>query len=127
MAPDGLIVGGTCDEIGRIASWVAITAAGPVSLTVSLRLADLSAPSIVAERLPKALIHRNVPGERVHDFLRALDDAWERASPWSAYGPRQRFIATAGALRDAGWPLHDGTARWRLGELTLDWDAVHPG
>ncbi|WP_307864514.1 class I SAM-dependent methyltransferase [Allobranchiibius sp. CTAmp26] len=127
LAPDGLVVDGTCDEIGRVASWVALDADGPLSLTVSLRLADLATPSIVAERLPKALIHRNVPGERVHAFLAALDEAWERASPLSAYGPRQRYLAAARALHDAGWPLHDGPARWRMGEITVDWAAVRPG
>ncbi|HPV89711.1 MAG TPA: class I SAM-dependent methyltransferase, partial [Ornithinibacter sp.] len=29
-------------------------------------------------------------------------------------------------LRDAGWPVLDGPARWRVGELTLAWDAVAP-
>jgi trehalose 6-phosphate synthase len=42
------------------------------------RLADLSRPSDIAERLPKVLIHRNVPGEPVHAYLAALDDAWAR-------------------------------------------------
>ena len=127
LAPDGLLVDGTCDEIGRVASWVALDADEPLSLTVSLRLTDLSAPSIVAERLPKVLIHRNVPGERVHAYLAALDEAWEHASPLSAYGARQRFITAVRALRDAGWPVQDGPARWRIGEITVAWDAVRPG
>lgn len=126
LAPDGLLVDGTCDELGRVAAWVALTASGPVSLTISLRLRDLERPGIVAERLPKALIHRNVPGERIHRLLTELDEAWARQAPHAAYGVRQRFIATAGALRDAGWPVLDGPARWRVGELTLAWDAVAP-
>lgn len=126
LAPGGLVVDGTCDEIGRVASWVALDEAGPVSLTVSLRLAGLTTPSVVAERLPKALIHHNVPGQPVHEFLTALDRAWERSSPLSAYGPKQRFIGAARAMRDAGWPVQDGTTRWRLGELTVDWAAVQP-
>ncbi len=81
---------------------------------------------MVAERLPKALIHRNVPGEPVHALLGALDDAWLRQAPLASYGVRQRFIATATALREAGWPLVDGPSRWRLGELTLAWAAVAP-
>ena len=32
-----------------------------------------------------------------------------------------------GALRDDGWPVLDGPSRWRLGELTVAWDAVAPG
>lgn len=126
LNPDGLIVDGTCDEIGRVASWVALDPSGPRSLTVSLRLAGLEAPSIVAERLPKALIHHNVPGQPIHAFLTALEDLWERAAPLSAYGPRQRFIRVAHGLRNAGWPVHDGPTRWRLGELTVGWEAVRP-
>jgi len=81
---------------------------------------------VVAERLPKALIHRNVPGERVHVLLAALDDAWAREAPQASYGVRQRFIRTARSLRDAGWPVLGRTGRWRLGELTVAWDAVAP-
>ena len=127
LAPGGLLVDGTCDEVGRRAAWIAITAEdGPVSLTVSMRLAGLDRPGSIAERLPKALIHRNVPGERVHAFLEALDAAWARQAPHAAYGVRQRWIATARALGDAGWPLLDGPSRWRLGELTVAWPAVSP-
>ncbi len=126
LAPDGLLVDGTCDELGRLATWVAVTAAGPQSLSLSWRLRGLERPGVVAERLPKALIHRNVPGERVHRLLADLDATWARQAPQAAYGVRQRFIATATAIRDAGWPVLDGPSRWRLGELTLAWDAVAP-
>jgi hypothetical protein len=126
LAPGGLLVEGTCDEVGRRAAWVALDAGGPVSLTLSLRLAGLERPSDVAERLPKALIHRNVPGERVHAFLTALDDAWARQAPLAALGARQRWSASAAALRSAGWPVLDRPARWRLGEVTVAWDAVRP-
>ena len=97
-----------------------------MSLTISLRLRGLERPGIVAERLPKALIHRNVDGEPVHRLLSELDAAWARQAPHAAYGVRQRFIATVGALRDAGWPVLDGPSRWRVGELTIAWDAVAP-
>ena len=127
LAPGGLLVDGTCDELGRLASWVAVTEQGPVSLSLSWRLRGLERPGVVAERLPKVLIHHNVPGEGVHRLLADLDDAWARQAPQAAYGIRQRFLATAAALRDAGWPLLDGPSRWRLGELTLAWDAVAPG
>ncbi|MBW8872506.1 MAG: class I SAM-dependent methyltransferase [Leifsonia sp.] len=126
LQPQGLLVEGTCDEIGRISSWVALDAQGPRSLTVSLRLRELEAPSIVAERLPKALIHRNVPGERVHAFLSDLDRLWRIHSPLAAYGPSQRWIAVVQGMRDSGWPVSGGRSRWRLGELTVAWDAVAP-
>jgi hypothetical protein len=122
----GLLVEGTCNELGRVASWVGLDASGPRTFTISLRLSDLERPSIVAERLPKALIHRNVPGEPVHRLLRDLDRHWAVAAPLAVYGASQRWIAAVETLRTAGWPVRDGRTRWRLGELTLDWDAVAP-
>ena len=126
LAPGGLLVDGTCDEIGRRASWIAVdAAAGPLSLTVSLRVGGLERPSDVAERLPKALIHRNVPGERVHGWLQALDAAWARAAPVGTFGARQRWLATCrDVARD--FPLLVSPARWRLGEVTVAWSAVAP-
>jgi len=124
LAPGGVIVDATCDEVGRRAAWLAVTssvAAQPVSLTVSMRLASIEQPSDVAERLPKALIHRNVPGEPVHEWLQALDDAWRRAAAHTSYGPRQRFAAAVQSLRDTGWPVLGRSSRWRLGEVTLQW------
>jgi hypothetical protein len=126
LTDDGLLVDGTCDEIGRRATWVAVERHGPVSLTVSLRLRGLERPSDVAERLPKALIHHNVPGEPVHAFLEDLDRAWAHAAPQGAFGVRQRFLSMASAVA-SGWPLLDGPSRWRLGEITVAWSAVAPG
>jgi hypothetical protein len=124
LAPPGLVVEGTCDEAGRLGAWVALGPAGPTSLTLAVDLA--MAPSVVAARLPKALIHRNVEGEPIHDLLRALDDAWHRAAALSTFGRRQRFAAAAAAVRRDGWPVLDGPGRWRRGELTVKWDAVRP-
>ncbi len=126
LSDDGLLVDGTCDELGRRSTWVAVDRAGPRSLTLSWRLRGLGAPSEIAERLPKSLIHRNVDGEPVHAYLTALDRAWAHAAHHGAFGARQRFLAMAGTLREEGWPLLDGPSRWRLGELTVAWDAVAP-
>jgi hypothetical protein len=126
LALNGLLVDGTCDEIGRLASWVAVDEDGPRSLTLSLRLRGLDRPATVAERLPKALIHRNVPGEPIHAYVNAVDAAWDRAASQASYGVRQRWMAACTALRDQGWPVLDGPRRWRLGELTVAWAAVAP-
>jgi hypothetical protein len=126
LQPGGLLVEGTCNEVGRVASWIALDPSGPRTFTISLRLAALEVPSIVAERLPKALIHRNVPGERVHELLRELDRQWAVAAPLAVYGASQRWVAAVEALRASGWPVRDGRSRWRLGELTLDWASVAP-
>lgn len=128
LEPGGLLVDGTCDELGRLGAWVALDPSGPQTLTLSWRLADLTPerpPSVVAERLPKALIHRNVPGERVHTLLNDLDDAWRRAAPFAPYGPRHRFVEAVGELSRTH-AVSDGRSRWRLGELTVPWSAVAP-
>ncbi|WP_026550356.1 class I SAM-dependent methyltransferase [Arthrobacter sp. Br18] len=127
LAPEGLFIDGTCDEIGRRSTWVALDRRGPVSLSISMRFGGFALPSEVAERLPKALIHRNVPGERVHAYLSAMDRAWCETAPLSPFGNRQRWSTMCAALKDAGWPLLDSPSRWRLGEVTVGWDAVRPG
>jgi SAM-dependent methyltransferase len=126
LQPGGVLVEGTCNEVGRVASWVTLDASGPRTFTISLRLTELEAPSIVAERLPKALIHRNVVGERIHTLLTDLDRSWAIAAPLAVYGASQRWVAAVESLRASGWPVHDGRTRWRLGELTVDWAAVAP-
>jgi hypothetical protein len=121
-ATGAAVVEGTCDELGRRACWFLLRNGGPVSLTLSAHLASLERPSELAERLPKALIARNVPGEPVHALLADLDAAWAAAAGAGVFGPRQRWIATVEALTAAGrWPVADGPRRWRLGELTVAW------
>ncbi|MEC5180799.1 class I SAM-dependent methyltransferase [Arthrobacter sp. CG_A4] len=126
LAADGLFIDGTCDEIGRRVTWVALDGEKPLSLSLSLRFGSFSLPSEAAERLPKALIHRNVPGEKIHAYLQAMDKAWLEAAPLASFGNRQRWSAMCQSLLDAGWPVRDGPSRWRLGELTVGWDAVAP-
>ncbi|MEU6942677.1 class I SAM-dependent methyltransferase, partial [Streptomyces rubiginosohelvolus] len=125
LAPGGLLVEGTCDEIGRRHVWVALGPEGPRTVTFATRLGSLERPSDLAERLPKALIHRNVPGEPVHAFLRDFDRAWAAASPYASLGARQRWIAAVRTLA-ADWPVVDGVRRWRQGEVTVGWDALRP-
>ena len=120
LAPGGLLVEGTCDELGRRAAWVALDAAGPQTLTLAAHLPSLSRPADLAERLPKALIHHNVAGEPVHALLTALDGAWERAAAYAPFGPRQRWVAACESL---DWP-QTGPVRHRLGELTVPWASL---
>jgi hypothetical protein len=150
LAPGGVLVEGTCDEIGRRAVWVTLPVLpaagsrqerdrsqsagdqpeGEALVTFSARLASLERPSDLAERLPKVLIHRNLAGEPVHQFLRDWDRAWDRCAPYSVFGPRQRWLAAISLLRE-DWPVldrppHGGQRRWRLGEVTLPWKALAP-
>lgn len=127
LAPGGLLVEGTCDEIGRRCSWVLLDASGPLTFTLACKPSDLETPSDLAERLPKALIHRNVPGERVHALLSELDECWATAAPYAPFGPRARWVESVRLLAERDWPVLDNRRRWRLGELTLPWTAVTPG
>lgn len=126
LTPDGLLVEGTCDEIGRLASWITLDRTGPQLLTISLRLNGLEQPSKVAERLPKALIHHNLPGERIHEWLQAIDRAWAVNAPLSTFGAVQRWLATCEQLVASGWPVKLDRKRWRLGEITVAWESVQP-
>jgi hypothetical protein len=124
LADDGVLVEGTCDEVGRRAVWVALDERGPRTVTFAARVEELERPSALAERLPKALIHRNVPGERVHAFLGVWDRAWQRTA---GLPPRQRWADAAAALAADGHRVARNPARWRLGELTVAWPEVAPG
>ncbi|NUR70593.1 MAG: class I SAM-dependent methyltransferase [Hamadaea sp.] len=123
LAPGGWLVEGTCDELGRIATWALLGSGSgvPESLTLAAKLSTLESPAVFAERLPKALIHHNVPGSPVHSVLEALSLSWERAAPMGVFGPRQRWLAAVRAYADGGNPVLDGPHRWRLGELTIPW------
>lgn len=125
LAPGGLLVEGTCDEIGRRHVWVALGPEGPRTVTFATRLGSLERPSDLAERLPKALIHRNVPGEPVHAFLRDFDRTWAAAAPYASLGARQRWIKAVEGLAGI-WPIADDRRRWRQGEVTVGWGALAP-
>ncbi len=116
----GILLEGTCDEVGRRAAWVTLDATGPLSLTLAAHVQTLERPSDLAERLPKALIHHNVPGQPIHQLLRALDTAWAVSAPVGAFGNRQRWAAMCSALE---WPQ---VGRARHGELTVPWSTVVP-
>ena len=126
LSDDGVLIEGTCDEIGRVSTWVAVTPEGPRSLSLSLKLDALEEPSIAAERLPKVLIHRNVDGESIHRFMTELDRAWKTHAPLGSFGASQRWVATVETMKSNGWPVQAGRTRWRLGEITVDWSAVAP-
>ena len=91
LAPGGLVVDGTCDELGRRCSWVLLDAEGPVSLTLACDPFAIDRPSDLAERLPKVLIHHNI--DRPAD-PRAAD----RRRPCMGQRRRPRCVRSAGAL-----------------------------
>ena len=127
LSENGLLVEGTCDEIGRRSSWVSVRAGHqqPETFSISLHVGSLNKPSDIAPRLPKALIHRNVPGEKIYSFLTEFDQAWMSHSAMIPFGARQRWVAAIESLQSS-YPVLDSKARWRLGELTVPWEVVAP-
>jgi hypothetical protein len=122
---DGFLIDGTCDEPGRRAVWLEVGPdARPRTLTFAVRFGACAHPGDLADRLPKSLIHRNVPGEPIHALLTRWDRAWDHAAPHAAFGARQRWMAAAAALKAEGVPVVDGPGRWRRGELTVSYDAL---
>ena len=125
LGPAGVLVEGTCDEIGRICSWVLLDASGPVSLTLACSAAHLDHPRTLAERLPKALIHHNVDGQPIAALLADLGRQWDAAAPLAVYSARQRWMAAVAGL-PARWSVLSSPKRHRLGELTVPWPVVAP-
>jgi hypothetical protein len=126
LAPGGLIVDGTCDELGRRCGWVLLDADGPVSLTLACDPLAIDRPSDLAERLPKVLIHHNVPGQPIHALLDAADRTWAAAAGHGVFGPRVRWRAMLEQLRAAGFAVDPPRRRLRDGVLTVPWRSVAP-
>jgi hypothetical protein len=126
LADGGLIIDGTCDELGRRCSWVLLDRDGPVSLTLACDPRHLERPSDLAERLPKVLIHHNVPGQPVHALLAAADRAWAAASGQGVFGPLMRWRETVAALHRCGMPVAPQRRRLRDAVLTVPWEYVAP-
>ncbi len=126
LAPGGLIIDGTCDELGRLCCWVLVDGDGPVSLTLACDPFAIERPSDLAERLPKVLIHHNVEGQPVHALLAAADRAWASVAGHGVFGPRVRWRAMLELLRDNGFPVEPPRRRMRDGVLTVPWAMVAP-
>lgn len=126
LAPSGVIVDGTCDELGRRAGWVLLDADGPLSLTLACDPRHIDRPSDLAERLPKVLIHHNFPGQPVHALLAAADRAWDGAAAQSVFGPRARWQSMLTALAAAGVPVQAQRRSQRDAVLTVPWETVSP-
>ena len=126
LAPGGLIVDGTCDELGRRCCWVLLDAEGPISLTLACDPFAIDRPSDLAERLPKVLIHHNVVGQPVHTLLSAADRAWASVAGHGVFGPRVRWWAMLELLADEGFPVEPPRRRMRDGVLSVPWTTVAP-
>ncbi len=126
LAPGGLIVDGTCDELGRRCAWVLLDANGPVSLTLACDPFAIDRPSDLAERLPKVLIHHNVAGQPIHALLAAADRAWASVAGHGVFGPRVRWRAMLDLLRDEGFAVEPPRRRMRDGILSVPWMTVAP-
>ena len=124
LSPAGVIVDGTCDELGRLSCWVLLDRDGPVSLTLACDPRHIGRPSDLAERLPKVLIHHNVPGQRIHELLAAADRAWAGAAAQSVFGPRARWHSMLTALADGGIPVEVPRRSQRDAVLTVPWAAL---
>nr|WP_041944495.1 methylase [Tsukamurella paurometabola] len=127
LAPGGVFIEGTCDELGRRCCWITLDSSGPRTLTLAWHPGYTDHPSELAERLPKALIHHNVPDERIHTLFSLADECWDHAAGYAPYGNRVRWRAagaalaerTGGAARPPRRPVRDNL-------LTVDWSFVAP-
>ncbi|MGL4647950.1 MAG: hypothetical protein ACRC1H_00975, partial [Caldilineaceae bacterium] len=70
---------------------------------------DTFDPASFRAVLPKNLIHRVVPGESIHSFFEAWEQAARAEIAHRAFGSRQWFVATAETLSRHRW-----MARWQI-------------
>lgn len=123
MDPNGWFIEGTCDELGRHMSWIVLTQAGPQRLVLAWDPQQTPYPSFLAQRLPKVLIHRNVPGEGIYELLQLADAAWERCAGFAPYGPRVRWREAVRMLAASGVPVDVRQAQ-RATVLSVPWSVV---
>ncbi|MGD9618883.1 MAG: class I SAM-dependent methyltransferase [Mycolicibacterium sp.] len=126
LAPGGVIIDGTCDEFGRRCGWVLLDATSALSLTLACDPFAIERPSDLAERLPKVLIHHNVPGQPIHALLQAADRAWAGVAGHGVFGPRVRWRAMMEILVAEGIPMSVPRRIFRDGVLTVPWTVVAP-
>lgn len=125
LRPGGVIIEGTCCEVGRRSSWVLLDEHGPQTLTMAWTPGAVDKPSDIAERLPKVLIHLNTPGHKIFEVLREMDAAWDMAAPLAVFGPRVRWREAVNYFHSAtGLPRLTPRRRLSDSSLTLPWSAV---
>lgn len=145
LLPGGLLLDGTSCPLGR--TWTACLVRRPddgstpwelEALVLGVNLRTGFDPDLVAPRLPKAFIHRNVPGEPIHDFLTGWQRATQETRPLSVWGTRQWFAAAAAHLAGQGFDvalkprwLKQGWLVWRrpplpAGRAPLTTEATTP-
>ena len=127
LAPGGIFVDGTCDEIGRRSTWVALDGGGPLSLTHLAALRRLRA----ALRRGRTAAQGPDPPQRPR---RTDPHVPAGAGPGLAGGGaagrlrhRQRWVAACASTARGRLAHPRRAGRWRLGELTVAWSAVEPG
>jgi len=116
VLPGGLLLEGTSDPFGRI--WVAhllrrqsTPSWRHEALVFSTNFRTGFDPTAFQTILPKALIHRVVPGEPIYDFFQDWNHAARETSFHRTWGIRQWFIASIHTLASRGYRI-DCRRRW---------------
>ena len=118
LVPGGLLVDGTSCPLGR--TWSACLVrrtdddAEPWCLEALVLGANLRRgfdPELFQTRLPKAFIHRMLPGEAVHEFIEGWKRAAQETRSLAVWGTRQWFAAAAAHLAGQGHDV-ELRARW---------------
>lgn len=112
LMPDGLLIEGTSDPLGRI--WVAnilrkhgLGQQRPEieALVFSTNFRWGFEPGMFQPVLPKNFIHRMVPGEAIFNFMEEWKAAAHETIGYKEYGLRQWFVASAEVLAQRGFQI----------------------
>ena len=125
-APGGLLVEGTCDEIGRRHVWVALGSRGPAHGHLR-HPAWLAGPAVRPGRAAAQGTDPPQCSRRAGARLPA------RLRPGLGRSRAVRLARRPAALDharsadiSADWPVTDDARRWRQGEITVSWAALAP-
>ncbi len=122
----GLIVEGTSDPYGRVwTAWLLRKREGRLhreALALGTNFKSGFDPVAFQAVLPKALIHRMVPGERIHALFSRWHEATHQTIGNRVFGPRQWWRASLEALTKTESALRSDPRPWRRGWAVFDWD-----
>jgi SAM-dependent methyltransferase len=121
LQPGGLLIEGTSDPLGRLLTANVLRRAPDRLIYEGLLLSTNFrwgfAPGLFQPVLPKNCIHRMIPGEKVHDFMSAWNQAIRETVAVKEWGLRQWFAASARTLAARGYRVEQRRTYLRRGYL----------
>jgi hypothetical protein len=119
-----LLEGSTCTEGHVLVSHLMRRGIEDIEQRALLFATDFErgfAPMLFRDRLPRDLRRRVRPGEPIHDFFTAWQQAFDAARAAGARQPRQTFAASVERMAQEGWPVELRETLPGAGAVVVEW------